>query len=321
MPDVLDFLADGNVHSGQELAQKLSVSRTAVWKQISRWRSRGLDIEVLPGRGYCWRTPVEWWSAEALCAQLSPTNREALKTLRIVRELSSTNDEVLALRQSGLPTPLLVLAEVQQNGRGRRGRQWHAPLGSGFCGSLGWRFSNGFAALDGLSLAVGVAIVRALRRYGVDGIGLKWPNDVMVGAAKLGGVLIEAQAEANGSCHVVIGVGLNFVLPSGFSDLLERNVTDVRSCLGVAIERNRLGGALIDELMSILTNYESVGFGAYQAEWVTLDVLRGRHVRVDGLDQPLSGIALGVDERGCLLVDTGNGRQKISAGEVSLQEA
>lgn len=321
MTDILDLLADGAVHSGQELAGRLGVSRTAVWKQVGRWQERGLHIEVLPGRGYCWRKPVEWWSEAALRQSLSSSSNALLGALHIERELPSTNDAVADLRRAAEPSPQVVIAEVQTAGRGRRGREWASPLGASFCGSIGWTFSGGFTALEGLSLAVGVAVVNALQRYGMAGAGLKWPNDIMVGRAKLGGVLIELQAEANGLCHVVIGVGVNLSLPAGLGERLGREVTDVETCMASPVERNRLGGLLLDELLQLLAAYESEGFGRWRPKWCELDVMRGRLVEVSGLEQPVIGVAAGVDQRGALLVQSAGGLVAVAAGEVSLREA
>ena len=321
MTDVLDLLADGAVHSGQELAGHLGVSRTAVWKQIGRWQERGLVIEVLPGRGYRWQAPLEWWNEAVLRQSLSEASNALLQVLHIARELPSTNDTVADLRRTGLPSPQAVLAESQTAGRGRRGRQWESPLGACFCGSIGWTFTGGFSVLEGLSLAVGVAVVNALRRYGMSGVGLKWPNDIMVGDAKLGGVLIELQAEANGLCHVVIGIGLNLSLPPGLAERVGREVTDVQSCTGAPLARNRLGGMLLDEILQLLADYEAKGFAGWQAQWGELDVMRGQQVEVSGLEQPVIGIAAGVDARGALLVESAGGLVAVAAGEVSLRRA
>ena len=316
---LLRLLADGAFHSGEELGVSLGVSRTAIWKQIALWRKRGLDIDVVPGRGYCLPTPIEWWSQESLLAGLSASARASIHTLKIEERTGSTNDVALQLLQANPVSGMVCLAEEQSAGRGRRGRQWLSPCGGNFCGSVGWVF-QGLSSVEGLSLAVGVAIVHALQRYGMEGAQLKWPNDIVVGDAKLGGVLIELQAEAEGLCKVVIGVGLNLRLPDSASLLLGRSVTDVSQHTSSSLRRNEIGALLLDELLSLLRRYPSGGFADIRETWLQHDALRDMDVVVTGLDKELMGIARGVDEHGALRLETPEGMYLLHGGEVSLRK-
>lgn len=176
-------------------------------------------------------------------------------------------------------------------------------------------------ALEGLSLAIGVAVARALRRYGIDEVRLKWPNDVMVRGAKLGGILIEVQAEAGGPCQAIIGVGLNLLLPDDASARLGRAVTDVATVTGAPVRKNELGGDMLNELLGLLRDYSGQRFAGVRQEWMSLDALKGASVRITGLATDLDGVAEGVDERGSLLLRTPDGVQHIQAGEVSLRAA
>ncbi len=318
---LIRLLADGEFHSGEELGEALGISRAAVWKQLAVWRKKGLHLDVVQGKGYRLAKAIEWWSAEKLKGFLSAEALALLCTLRIEERVVSTNDEVMALMRQSVVPGVVCLAEEQTMGRGRRGREWLSPIGGNFYGSLGWVFPAGVSVVEGLSLAVGVAVVRALQRYGVSGVGLKWPNDIMIGQEKLGGVLIELQAESDGPCLVVVGLGLNLHLPDSAYEALDRPVTDLSRHLGRPVERNRLGALLLDELLVLLSNYPESGFAACHKEWLELDVLNGAQVEVSGLDRPVEGVARGVDTYGALRVETVAGSVMLHGGEVSLRKS
>lgn len=316
---LIDLLSDGEIHSGEQLGRMLGVSRAAVWKQVEVLRRKGAAIEVVPGRGYRLQGVMEPWDESRLLDLMAPDARAVLQRLEVRKTTASTNDDAAALMRQGFSGAVICLAEEQTAGRGRRGREWFSPWGRSFYGSFGWVFAEGLPALEGLSLAVGVALVRALERYGIRGVGLKWPNDLEVDGAKLGGVLIEVQAEAGGHCQAVIGIGLNLSLPPDASARLERKVTDVAALTGGAVGRNRLGALLIEEVLLLLRDYPQRRFAGVRDEWLQLDVLRNCPVEVTGLQQVISGIGRGVDERGALLVETPAGLITVQAGEVSLR--
>lgn len=317
---VLQLLSDGLFHSGEALGVELGVSRTAIWKQISRWRKKGLNIDVVHGKGYRWRSPLEWWSAEKLLQHMQPETRRIVTDLQILQVTDSTNTVIYEqLRKNGR-SGSVCLAEEQTTGRGRRGREWVSSLGSGLTGSIGWCFDQGVAALEGLSLAIGLSVVRALKRYGLEEAGLKWPNDIMLGSAKLGGILIELQVDGDGRCLVVVGIGLNIAVPGELDAQLNRPVTDVSRAIGSkVIERNRLGAYVIEEALLMLKNYRPGSFAELHEEWCRYDVLAGQSVEIEGGQETIRGKALGVDIHGALLIDTPSGMQAISSGEVSLR--
>jgi BirA family biotin operon repressor/biotin-[acetyl-CoA-carboxylase] ligase len=317
---LLKLMSDGAFHSGEELGAALDVTRTAVWKQLATWRKRGLEFEAVPGKGYRMTTPLELWSENALRKGLSAPAQEVLRELLLIDRVTSTNDVVLDRLRAVPRSGIICLAEEQTAGRGRRGRKWLSPLGQNFYGSIGWIFSGGIAQIDGLSLAAGVAIVRALARYGMTGVQLKWPNDIVIGQAKLGGVLIELQAEANGLCLTVIGLGLNLHLPVDAVEVLGRPVTDIASHMPPPLRRNELGALLLDELLCLLVSYAENGFSALHDEWMQHDVLRDKPVVVTGLDHEFTGVARGIDAHGALCVELSPGViRRFHSGEVSLR--
>ena len=202
----------------------------------------------------------------------------------------------------------VCVAEIQSAGRGRRGRTWLAPFGSGLCLSLAWSFEESPPTLSALSLAVGVAVTRALRRFGGDSVQLKWPNDLVWNARKLGGILIEMRGESSGPTRVVIGLGLNLRLPPTTRlDLAKQQatlVTDLHEILGEKTPgRNALLSAVIDELLITLQIFERQGFEPFAEEWRNYDGLRDANVRVLRANEVINGIARGSAPDGALLVE------------------
>ena len=199
----LRLLADGEFHSGEALARTLRVSRTTVWKALQGLEEWGVTLFKVHGRGYRLVTPVDWLDVQQINRHLG-AHQEELQ-VHVVDTVDSTNSLLLAEAQAGAPSGLAVAAELQTRGRGRRGRGWHTGLGDALTFSLLWRFRQGVGALHGLSLAVSVALVRALRALGATEAMVKWPNDVLWRQHKLAGVLIEVQGGAAGPSAAVIG--------------------------------------------------------------------------------------------------------------------
>jgi BirA family biotin operon repressor/biotin-[acetyl-CoA-carboxylase] ligase len=321
-PPLLVLLADGEIHSGEWLASELRQTRAAVWKGVERLRGIGIEVQALARRGYRLANPVELLDARRIRAELGGDRAAHLHGLELLFEVGSTNTRLL----SGPPPPAstadVCLSELQHAGRGRLGRRWLAPFGGGIAMSLGWTCSDVVRTLPALSLGVGVAVARALSRAGAAGISLKWPNDIWFRDRKLGGVLIELRAEAGGPAHVVIGVGINVSL----SEAARREIAASGVAAAAVMDacerpasRNLVAGAILDELLSMLVQYERLGFGAFRDAWTALDGLNGRPVQVAVGETTVFGIARGVDSDGALLLQTGDRVQRFVSGEASLR--
>jgi BirA family transcriptional regulator, biotin operon repressor / biotin---[acetyl-CoA-carboxylase] ligase len=316
---VLGALAPGQPVSGAVLAQTAGVTRAAIWKQVETLRQRGLPIQARVGGGYHLPWPVQLLDEQAIRDELPLVARQHLGALEVHWELDSTSSE-LQRRLPGVPDFSIVLAESQTAGRGRRGKAWISPPGLNVHLSVARHFDAGFARLSGLSLAVGVMVVQALQDLGIHTAGLKWPNDVLAGGAKLAGVLVELSGEFQGPCTAVIGVGLNMRVPDGLRAEAGQPVTDLATlCGGNPPDRNLMVAALIARLMSGLERFEREGFPAFVDDYAQFDLLAGEPLRVIGAQEEFFGVGAGIDGRGALLVRVGSDLKRVDSADVSVR--
>lgn len=317
---LLEALADGAVHSGQTLGAELGISRAAVSKQLKQLGDYGIDVQSVPGLGYRLETALELLDLALIEHQLGDQARSALAEILIFDEIDSTNAELIRRSRSGLCGTIACLAEFQNSGRGRRGRHWQSPFASAVCLSVNWHFQRAMSALGGLGLALGVAAAETLQGLGVEGVGLKWPNDLTVDDRKLGGILIEVRGEAEGPCMVVAGIGLNFALHPAGQVLIDQPWTDLQTLCGSSRpERNQLTGQLLQHWARTLSDFANHGFKPYLQRWSRYDSLHSRKLQVEQSGQWISGTGAGVDQHGALLLETAQGLLSISGGEVSVR--
>ncbi len=312
-------LADGRFHSGSELAATMGVGRGAVWKQIEHLRRCGLVVHAVRGRGYRLASPVEWLDAEQIGRWLGDTDPAPLPQVEVVPETDSTNSQLLGCLARGESAPRALLAEIQRAGRGRQGRRWHSPPGGSLALSVGWRFHRLTDPPAAASLVAGLAVAEALEETGV-AIGLKWPNDLLAGGEKLGGILVEMRGDPTAACDMVVGVGLNLRLSEAARDTLDRPVTDLYRLAGEVPARNRLAGRILHRLARTLYRFGREGFSPFRGPWQQRDLLIGRQVRVETPAGDLAGVVLGVDEQGALLLESEGRRHRLVSAEVHLGE-
>lgn len=273
----------------------------------------------------------EAFDAGQISLLLSPLGRQRLLRLTLLDETDSSN---LALQRLPLADQHAhaILAERQTQGRGRRQKSWHSPPGCNVYLSLGWRFPPGNLAFSMLPLVSAVCTCRALAHCGLQGHGVKWPNDILVRGSKLAGILVEMQATAGGPAHAVIGVGVNVSMRQDVklrqaADLsIDRRWTDVDSHMpgdNGSISRNGLVAALLEKLLDGIHEFESSGFDSFLGEWRELDLLNGHRIRLQQQGKSTAGIARGISDDGGLLLEmTGPGgpveTRVFHAGEVSV---
>lgn len=321
---LLAVLADGAFHSGERIAKRTKVSRSAVWKQIVSLRDLGLEVHAVTHQGYRLPRPVQLYDAKKISAALSAATARQLETIETLLEVDSTNRFLTDAAGPEAGQAKACVAELQSAGRGRRGRSWIAPFGGSLCLSLAWQFAETPPELSALSLAVGVALVKALERFGAAGVQLKWPNDLLWKDRKLGGILLEMKSESAGPARVVIGIGLNVLIPAPLRlEMAEKQavlVADLHEILREKMpDRNAIVAAFIDELVILLQQFEREGFEPFREQWLKLDALAGEEVKLMLAQQSVQGTARGVAEDGALLLEVDGVVHRCVSGEVSVR--
>jgi BirA family biotin operon repressor/biotin-[acetyl-CoA-carboxylase] ligase len=316
---LLRRLADGELHSGEALAAATGVTRARVSQILRASEAAGFTLKRVRGVGYRLVDPVPFLDRGAIVAALGPT-ASRLK-IEVADSVDSTSSELLRRAARQAVDRQVLVAEWQTAGRGRRGRAWSAVAGGSLTFSLGWRFEQGAGFLAGLSLAVGVALCRALDAAGFKDIQLKWPNDLVHRHCKIGGILIEISGDALGPALAIIGVGLNVRLPTAARRDIAQPVTDLAAIdKDRALDRNRLLAFILAELVALLERYAHDGFAPFVGEWQRRHALQKKPVRVllpDG--SVAAGDVVGVDASGALVLDQRGRRVRFVSGEVSLR--
>ncbi|MDO9149835.1 MAG: bifunctional biotin--[acetyl-CoA-carboxylase] ligase/biotin operon repressor BirA [Methylotenera sp.] len=314
---ILKLLADGKFHSGEAIAQHFNVSRATVWNAIQHAESLGIEVFSVRGRGYKLPQTLTLIDKQSIVNKMSPQlnwlNVEVFDTM------PSTNSYLM--QNMGAKTHgTCVVTNLQTSGRGRRGREWQASLGASLTFSLLWRFQCGAATLSGLSLAVGVALIRSLHELGATEAKLKWPNDILINQKKLAGILIELQGDMEGPSTAVIGVGINLQLPESVLQKIDQPATDLHQTLAHTINSNALMATLLKHLVDVLLTFEKTGFDELRDEWTAHHAYHQQPVRMlmpDGSE--VTGVVQAISENGSLMIETTNGMQKFMSGEISLR--
>jgi len=313
MLTLLKLLKDGRFHSGQALGVALGVSRSAVWKQLQHLEAElGLSVHKIRGKGYRLSKPLLLLDAAEIGAK-EPFGWP----LHIFDSIDSTNAEALRSIARGIEAPFTVLAERQTAGRGRRGRKWVSPFAENLYYSLVLRIDGGMRQVEGLSLVVGLAVLRTLHDMGILEAGLKWPNDVLVGEQKIAGILLELVGDPADVCHVVLGIGINVNMQS--TDEVDQQWTSMSLQSGQDFDRNELVSRLGRNLRRYLALHQSSGFSAIQPEWEQYHLWQGRPVSLIAGTNQIDGVVLGIDRQGALRLKVDGVEKSFSGGELSLR--
>ncbi|MGD8570444.1 MAG: bifunctional biotin--[acetyl-CoA-carboxylase] ligase/biotin operon repressor BirA [Gammaproteobacteria bacterium] len=316
---ILAILADGQFHSGQELANQLGLSRSGVWKVIQTLESRGIEVFAVQGKGYRLAQPMELLNKSAIEEVLAGLRSNHDGEISVLWDVDSTNRYLTQTVNNHAVTGTTCLAETQSAGRGRRGRSWVSPLGGNIYLSQLWRFNTGPAHLSGLSLAAAIAVVRVIRQMGMVSAGLKWPNDILLNDKKLAGILLEMHGESNGPTNVIVGVGVNVRLPETAAEEIDQPFTSLSEVSNRGVERNKIAAQLITQLMYVYDLFSEKGFGAFIDEWCSMDVYRDQRIQLQLPSGNISGINRGVDQTGALRLEHEGQISSYPSGELSLR--
>lgn len=317
---LVGLLSDGMVHSGVDLAATLGVSRTTVHKLVRSLGELGLEAFSLRSRGYRLSKPVKLLNESEIRSAIDMATQLSVEKLHLVSWLDSTNDYLIdSLSPHGPPDPgkfRVCVADMQTRGRGRRGRSWVSPFGQNVYLSVMFEFPHEITRLSGFSLATSLAVTRACEKLGLQGVGVKWPNDLMFQDRKLGGVLTEIRGESTSMSHVIVGIGVNLQMPPESARLINQNVAALQE-LGLPISRrNEFVGTLLGCLIMLIKEFVAGSFASFRMEWQRRNALLDRRVEVQTLRGVAQGIVKGVSNNGSLVLQTVTGEVLVTQGEV-----
>ncbi|ABV85497.1 bifunctional biotin--[acetyl-CoA-carboxylase] ligase/biotin operon repressor BirA [Shewanella pealeana] len=309
--EILSELASGKFVSGEALASILGVSRTAISNHIAALEEYGVDIYSVKGKGYRLNGTLSLVDESVLKARIS--NR-----CFYFDEIPSTNAFILKHAED-LVSGDICIAEYQSAGRGRRGRVWVSPYGCHLYFSMYWQFPQGMAQAMGLSLVVACSIVSVLQQLDVEGVGVKWPNDIYLNSKKLAGVLIELSGHTDSECNLVIGIGLNMAMGEQHAAKIDQPWSDLTG-LECVPDKTELLVLLQRQLQLDLTLFQKSGLKPFQQRWSAADIFEGQPVKLLIGSDEIHGIYRGIDEQGAVVLETASGKQSFIGGEISLRK-
>lgn len=310
---LIGLLSDGLFHSGEQLGQQLGMSRAAINKHMQILRDWGLDIFTVTGKGYSLSAPIELLDEDKI-ASLLPDGKVA-----VLPVVNSTNQYLLD-RSDSLSSGDACVAEYQQAGRGRRGRQWFSPFGSNLYLSMFWRLEQGPSAAIGLSLVVGIVMAEVLQQLGAKDVRVKWPNDLYMNDKKLAGILVELTGKAGDSADIVIGAGINLSMKDPDPNIVTQKWANLQES-GLDIDRNQLVAELINALRISLKLFEADGLAPFIQRWDQLDNFLNRPVKLLIGEKQIYGVARGINTQGALLLESNGEVKSFIGGEISLRMA
>lgn len=310
---LISLLADGEFHSGEQLGEKLGMSRAAINKHVQTLRDWGVDVFTVPGKGYSLPEPIQLLDASRIVSQLGGGN------VAVLPVIDSTNQYLLE-RIGELESGDACVAEYQQAGRGRRGRKWFSPFGANLYLSMYWRLEQGPAAAIGLSLVIGIVMAEVLQELGAEKVRVKWPNDLYLDDRKLAGILVELTGKTGDAAQIVIGAGINLTMRNVSSEVVNQGWVNLQEA-GIHIDRNALAVNLIAELRKALQTFEQEGLSPWLSRWKALDNFIDRPVKLIIGDREIFGISRGIDTQGALLLEQDGVIKPWMGGEISLRSA
>ncbi|AYN28061.1 MULTISPECIES: bifunctional biotin--[acetyl-CoA-carboxylase] ligase/biotin operon repressor BirA [Buttiauxella] len=308
---LISILADGEFHSGEQLGEQLGMSRAAINKHIQTLRDWGVDVFTVPGKGYSLPDPIQLLDEELIKLQIDTGS------VTVLPVIDSTNQFLLD-RLETLHSGDACIAEYQQAGRGRRGRQWFSPFGANLYLSMYWRLEQGPAAAVGLSLVIGIVMAEVLRELGAEDVRVKWPNDLYLNDRKLAGILVELTGKTGDAAQIVIGAGINLAMRNVATDVINQSWINLQEA-GINIDRNALAIRIIKELRKALQLFEDEGLVPFLPRWEPLDNFIHRQVKLIIGDREIHGISRGINEQGGLLLEQDGVVKPWVGGEISLR--
>lgn len=318
---ILRLLNDGKFQSCNTLARKLCCNPETISNALKDLVYYGIEIDKIRGRGYRWINPIVYLDKDLIFRYftINPSNFN----ITLFDTLDSTNTFLLNKFKKGRTDNCsipVVATEYQTNGRGRAGRLWQCGFGDSITFSFCWRFEQGISALSGLSLIIGIAVIRVLRSFVSSNVSLKWPNDILFDNRKLAGILIELRGEIFGPSYAIIGIGINYKLSDIIKSFINQEVTDLSSISEIILDRNQILSALLTEFLDILPTFSDYGFTPFMKEWISYHAFEGKAVSLilpNG--NVIVGTVDGVVDDGSICLVTSTGRNSYNVGDISIR--
>ncbi|CRL66310.1 bifunctional biotin--[acetyl-CoA-carboxylase] ligase/biotin operon repressor BirA [Proteus vulgaris] len=310
---LIKILADGNIHSGEQLGESLGMTRAGINKHIQTLRSWGIDVQTVAGKGYQLDAPMNLLNADIVNQNIKG------EPASVIPVIDSTN-QYLIQRISELKSGDVCIAEYQSAGRGRRGRQWISPFGRNLYLSMYWKLDQGPAAAIGLSLVVGVIMAEVLQKLGADGVKVKWPNDLYLNDKKLSGILVELTGKTGDVAHIVTGIGINIAMSKNQNEVINQQWINLEQ-VGIRIDRNELACEITNALREAFIQFEKQGLSIFIERWKSLDNFMHRRVKLIIGEKEIFGIAKGINDQGALLLEQDGKITPYIGGEISLRSA
>ena len=323
---MLDFtkllpLLDHSEHrSGQELAAHFNVTRATIHNCIARIETLGIQVDSVPGRGYRLHARLDLLDQARIVNNLAPEVASSLHNIHCMQQVDSTNTQAANLPLPSINKFSVILAEMQSAGKGRRGRTWVSPYAANIYLSIVWPLQRSLHEASCLSPYLAICVADVLSSLGLPEVGLKWPNDIYCNNKKLAGLLIECSGELGGQCKMVVGLGVNVAMKNYNYIQIDQQWTDICSnAPNWHLSRNELASNIINTLVEGLHSFENRSLPNLVQRWVHRDIMESTHVDVYTGNKTQSGIARGIDNDGCLLLETEHGVERISVGDVTLR--
>ena len=322
---ILNALNQPGFVSGQALGEQLGISRAAVSKHINSLQVMGLDIFKVTGKGYSLNNHAGLLNQTKIKQhfnQLTSQLKSQPVNVEVHPIIDSTNSELMRRVQAktALESGTVIVAEMQQAGRGRRGRVWQSPFGANLYYSYFWRLDDGLQAAMGVSIAVGLAVYDTIKAlYDIE-LELKWPNDIYLNKQKLAGVLVELDGQPQGPCHLVLGIGINLQMPQSFSQHIDQAWTDL-SQHTQQLDKNELVASLTYHLENRLDQYRKSGLQTMHEQWNSLNAFAGECVELNTGHRSWRGICEGIDPQGGIRIRQDGEVKSYYGGEISLRKA
>jgi BirA family transcriptional regulator, biotin operon repressor / biotin---[acetyl-CoA-carboxylase] ligase len=314
---LLRILADGELHSGEQIGRTLGLSPLEVGELVEDLEA--LPLSVLRGGGDAYRLEerLDLYDAHLLVERMKRESPGL--SVEVLDECPSTNTALVERARAGAAHGTVLVCEHQSAGRGRRGNTWVSTVGGGVIFSVLWRFSRGSGTLAGLSLTVAVSAAEALEGLGVRGVAVKWPNDLYCQGGKLGGILIETSGDTAGSIAAVIGIGVNMRLGVSERKRVGRPITDIATSSAAMPSRTAVLAGLLASVASSLDRFSREGFAPFRQAWLERHAWQGKRVILSQAERRVAeGEVVGIAEDGALELASGRGIQRFHNGELSL---